>query len=155
MSDYEKIDANILSSIESIRSEHHACTARHLSDVMRVNRNVVRSRLGVLRDEGRVTWTGVAGSLRLVHGAPQSEGAGTTDAGAPVDPELQASSDRRLDAPSPADPQPSSSSPSPAADLDEHPVAAPPAESKARAVSKTPARKKAARKKAAAKKRSA
>lgn len=66
MADYDNIDIEITKTIDAIRAEHHACTARRVGQLMRVSPDVVRGRLMKMKDEGLVTWTDVPGSLRVV-----------------------------------------------------------------------------------------
>lgn len=63
MSDYEKIDLAILDTIDSIREDHNACTARAVASALRTSPDVVRYRLQKMKNEGVVTWTDMAGSL--------------------------------------------------------------------------------------------
>lgn len=51
--------------IDDIRAEHHACTAREASRLLRLTHTVVVGRLVALRERGWVDWTEMTGSLRV------------------------------------------------------------------------------------------
>lgn len=65
MSDYDKIDMQALLTIRDVRSEHGACTARRVAQILRVSPDVIRHRMDALRDRALVWWSDVPGSLQL------------------------------------------------------------------------------------------
>ena len=63
---YDNIDQGILDTIDSMREEFHACTARRVAQLIRVSPDVVRYRMEKLRQDGLVEWNDVPGSIRRV-----------------------------------------------------------------------------------------
>lgn len=64
--DYDNIDVQILDTIDTMRAEYHACTARRVAQLIRVSPDVVRYRMEKLRRDGLVEWNDVPGSIRRV-----------------------------------------------------------------------------------------
>jgi Mn-dependent DtxR family transcriptional regulator len=61
------IDAQILTVIDRLRTEHHACSPGMIALALRVSKNHVVDRCDALRQRGMVEWSaGIGGSLRRV-----------------------------------------------------------------------------------------
>lgn len=61
--DYDNLDLDILTCIDTVREKHDACTARVVATVLRTSSDVVRYRLQKMRGEGLVSWNDIPGSL--------------------------------------------------------------------------------------------
>lgn len=59
-------DEQLLDAVTKIRAEYGACTYRALAAEVGVTAPTVWERCVKLRDQGRLTWSSLAGSLRLV-----------------------------------------------------------------------------------------
>jgi DNA-binding transcriptional regulator LsrR (DeoR family) len=59
----ENIDQKILDTIDELRLEHHACTARGIAQKLRMSADMVRYRVDLMRKAGLVKWTPMPGSL--------------------------------------------------------------------------------------------
>jgi hypothetical protein len=68
MSDYDNIDEAILTTINEVRETHHACTLREVARQLRASPDVIRYRCQLMRELGKLTWSDVAGSLRVLEG---------------------------------------------------------------------------------------
>ena len=66
--EYDNIDIEIIATIDRVRSEHYACSLREVARQMRASPDVIRYRCQLLRELGKVTWTDVTGSLRVLEG---------------------------------------------------------------------------------------
>ena len=55
----------ILQTIRDVRNEHSACTAREVARRMKLNAGLLGKQLLNLRTADLVTWTEMAGSLKL------------------------------------------------------------------------------------------
>lgn len=77
------IDMKILVTIDQVRSEHHACTARHVSSLMHLSDTAVHNRMRRMRGEF-IEWTKVAGSVHLLPAGVERVEAWKADS-APVD----------------------------------------------------------------------
>lgn len=55
----------IMRTIKDVRAEHHACTAREVSRLLRMNNTVLVRQLAKMRELGLVEWTDLTGSLHL------------------------------------------------------------------------------------------
>jgi len=62
----DDLDEQIVATVKALRQEFGACTARLVATRMQLNRELVRSRVGALRDNDVLTWSDVPGSLRPV-----------------------------------------------------------------------------------------
>lgn len=62
---YDAIDLKILVTVDAIRAEHHACTARNVASQMHLSGTAVSNRMGKMRGEF-LEWTKVAGSVHLL-----------------------------------------------------------------------------------------
>jgi DNA-binding IclR family transcriptional regulator len=62
----DDINDKIIELIESLRDEYGACTARLVADRIKMNRELIRSRLATMKVNGVVDWSEVPGSLRVV-----------------------------------------------------------------------------------------
>lgn len=65
--DQRRIDRAVLllSTIENVRHEHHACTAREVARQAQLTLSLAHAQLTILRTRGHVAWTEVPGSLRV------------------------------------------------------------------------------------------
>ena len=59
----ENIDQKILDTIDEVRAEHNACTARGVAQKLRMSADMVRYRVDLMRKAGLVKWTPLPGSL--------------------------------------------------------------------------------------------
>lgn len=59
--------------IDTVREEHHACTAGEVARQLKMNRDSVKYRVRKLAEAGLVTYTEVPGSLRIVDAGDQPE----------------------------------------------------------------------------------
>ena len=59
----ENIDQKILDTIDELRLEHYACTARGIAQKLRMSADMVRYRVDLMRKAGLVKWTPMPGSL--------------------------------------------------------------------------------------------
>lgn len=62
-SDYDQLDLRLLHTIDAIRDDHNACTARAVAQEAGYSPDVVRYRLQKLKNDGLVRWTDMPGSL--------------------------------------------------------------------------------------------
>lgn len=70
----ENIDQKILDTIDEVRAEHNACTARGVAQKLRMSADMVRYRVDLMRKAGLVKWTPLPGSLvRLDQNALQKK----------------------------------------------------------------------------------
>lgn len=60
------IDERILSTIDELRRESFACTARGVARRLRMSNNIVRDRVVKMREANLVTWDSMEGSLRRI-----------------------------------------------------------------------------------------
>lgn len=63
MSDYDQLDLAILQTIDALREEHDACTARAVANELKYSADVVRYRLQKMMNDDIVKWTEMPGSL--------------------------------------------------------------------------------------------
>lgn len=73
MSDYDQLDLALLHTIDQIRDDHNACTARAVANALNYSPDVVRYRLQKLMNDGLVTWTDMPGSLTRLALPPLAE----------------------------------------------------------------------------------
>jgi hypothetical protein len=66
--EYDNIDIAILDTIDEVRTEHHACSLREVARRLRASPDVIRYRCQLMRELGKLTWTDVTGSLRVLGG---------------------------------------------------------------------------------------
>ena len=62
----EQINERVIETIRKIRERNGACTARSVASELRLSPNIVRFRCEALRQDGRVNWTPMPGSLHVV-----------------------------------------------------------------------------------------
>lgn len=62
----EQLYDRIIDQIRAIRARHGACTARSVASELHMSPDVVRYRCNELREQGRVNWTDMPGSLHVV-----------------------------------------------------------------------------------------
>lgn len=55
----------IMQMIDTVRAEHHACTAREVSRLMCTAHTIITGRMQRLRQLGLIAWTDLNGSLRV------------------------------------------------------------------------------------------
>lgn len=57
----------LLLTIDEIRAEHHACTAREVARRAKLAVSIAHAQLTILRERGQVAWTEVPGSVRVTN----------------------------------------------------------------------------------------
>jgi hypothetical protein len=60
------LEERIIELIPKVRAEHHACTARHLSNALGMHHTHISGRLRLMQAKGIIAFTDMPGSVHLV-----------------------------------------------------------------------------------------
>lgn len=60
------VEERIMELIPKVRAEHHACTARHLSNAMGMHHTHISGKLRLMQAKGLIGFTDMPGSVHLI-----------------------------------------------------------------------------------------